>query len=110
MLKINSSLRRLDKGTVPKGSLIDYRRVPLDDKKIMRFNLTHWINQLAKDGNKKDGWMPISGVKNFKYTLFKKCTEEEWDSLNGAGSNEIVEGWLKDILNTALGGDLTETV
>jgi hypothetical protein len=110
MIKINKQLQRPDKGTLSAGSIIDYTTNFNGDKKIVRFNLTHWFNELAKEKAKEDGWLPVQAITNFIYIQLKECTDEEWASLNDAGSAEMVELWLKDIIDAEIGNGSTEII
>ena len=104
MIQINKQLIRLDKGTLSAGSLIDFKPAFLAEKKIVLYTLRHWFNQLAKD---EEGWTPVPGVIAFEYKLNKECTEEEWLSLNDAGSAELVEVWLQEIIDSKIGAGNT---
>ena len=44
MIQINKALERPDKGTVPSGSIIDYKVIRNDESKQLRYNLTHWLS------------------------------------------------------------------
>ena len=111
MIKINKQLQRPDKGTLSAGSIIDFSPQLIGgEKNIVRFNLTHWFNQLAKETWKEEGWKPVAGIKNFKYTLLKECTSEEWESLNDEGSTLMIEGWLKELIDSELGDGYTEII
>ncbi len=110
MIKIKKSLVRRDKGTVSSGSLIDFKTLRNTDLLIVRYNLTHWVSQEAKDGNKEYGWLPISGVMKLDYIQIKQCTEEEWASLNNAGSNELIEKWLEELIIKQIGKGFTEII
>jgi len=103
MIQINKQLQRPDKGTLSSGSIIDYTAQFIGAKKVIRFNLTHWFNLAAKDAPKEDGWMPVAGITNFKYVQLRECTDEEWLSLDDAGSAVMVEGWLKEIIDSKIG-------
>lgn len=104
MIKINKELQRPDKGTVASGSIIDYNANFIGSKKVIRYNLTHWLSEEVKD---EGGWMPIAGITEFKYVILKQCTDEEWDSLNDAGSAELVEVWLQEIIDSKIGAGNT---
>lgn len=110
MIQINKQLQRPDKGTLSAGSLIDFKTIRSETDKSIRYNLTHWFNQAAKDAPKEDGWLPVAVVKNFSYILRKECTDEEWLKLNDAGSTELVEGWLQDIIDSKIGDGNTEII
>ena len=55
---------------------------------------------MAKD---EEGWTSVPGVIAFKYKLNKECTDDEWLSLNDAGSVELVEVWLQEIIDSKIG-------
>lgn len=109
-IKINKQLTRPDKGTLSAGSIIDFQTRFISDDLTVVFMLTHWFNQLAKDTAKEEGWKPVAEIKNFSYKLPRKCTEEEWLKLNDAGSADMVEGWLKDIIDSKIGDGNTEII
>ena len=106
MIQINKQLQRPDKGTLSAGSLINYSARFLDEQLTIVYDLTHWFNQAAKE----DGWLPVAGVTNFSYRLSKVCTPEEWAKLDDAGSAEMVQQWLVDIINEKIGDGFTEIV
>ena len=110
MIKINKQLQRPDKGTLSSGSIIDYTAQFIGSKKVIRFNLTHWFNLAAKDAPKEDGWLPVAGITEFKYTQLRECTDAEWDSLDNAGSAVMVQDWLKDIIDAKIGAGNTELI
>tara|TARA_R110000851_G_scaffold120265_1_gene248562 strand:+ start:350 stop:682 length:333 start_codon:yes stop_codon:yes gene_type:complete len=110
MIQINKELTRPDKGVVASGSLLDYTTQFIGESKIVRFNLTHWFNLDVKNEPQKDGWLPISGVKDFMYIQRKECTPEEWGSLNDAGSAVMVEDWLQEIIESKIGNGTTEII
>jgi hypothetical protein len=98
MITINKTLERPDKGTVPSGSVIDYKVIRNDENKTLRYNITHWLSEEAKG----EGWKPIASVKDFPYKLIKECTEDEYLKLNEAGSFELEKQWLEDIINSII--------
>lgn len=108
MIKINKQLQRPDKGTLSSGSLINYTARFLQDSLTVVYDLTHWFNQLAKDDPEQ--WKPVASITNFEYRLKKVCTPEEWASLEDAGSPELVEGWLKEIIDSKIGVGNTEII
>jgi len=110
MIKINKQLQRPDKGTLSSDSIIDYTAQFIGDRKIIRFNLIHWFNLAAKDAPKEDGWLPVAGITNFKYIQLRECTDEEWDSLDNAGSAVMVQDWLKEIIDSKIGVGNTEII
>jgi hypothetical protein len=101
---INKQLTRLDKGTLSTGSIIDFDTFFIPNKMIVKYILTHWFSQAAKDAPESEGWKPVSGVKDFEYKITRNCTAEEWALLNDAGAADLTEQWLKEILNEKLGG------
>lgn len=104
MIQIDKQLIRLDKGPLKAGSLIEFKPTFIADKKIIRYNLTHWVNELARKTAKEDKWFPVMGVKNFDYILIKECTDEEWSDYNTKpDSGALVEGWLKQIIDSKIG-------
>lgn len=107
MIQINKQLQRPDKGTLSSGSIIDYTTQFLGENKIVRFNLIHWFNELART---EEGWLPVAKITNFDYTLFKNCTDAEWDSLNDAGSAVMVQEWLQELIDEKIGVGSTEIV
>jgi len=107
MIKINKQLQRKDKGAVSTGSIIDFTTFFISEKLIIRYNLTHWFSQAAKD---ESTWLPISGITEFDYTIIKECTVEEWTLLDEAGSAELVQNWLKEIIDSKIGTGKTEIV
>ncbi len=110
MIKINKQLQRPDKGTLSAGSILDYNTNFIGEGKIVRYNLTHWFNEIAKETSKEDGWLPVQAITNFKYIQIKECTDEEWDSLNDAGSAVMVQDWLKEIIDAEIGEGYTEII
>jgi len=110
MIQINKQLQRPDKGTLSAGSIIDYNTKFIGDGMIVRYSLTHWFNLLAKETAKEEGWMPVAKVLNFDYVQIKECTQEEWDSLNDAGSAGMVQVWLKELIEGKVGNGTTEIV
>lgn len=107
MIQINKQLQRPDKGTLSSGSIIDYTTQFLGENRTVRFNLTHWFNMLAKEENE---WLPVQKITNFEYKQIKQCTDEEWDSLNNAGTPEMVQLWLQEIIESHIGTGTTEIV
>ena len=107
MIKINKALERPDKGTVPSGSIIDYKVIRNDESKQLRYNLTHWLSEEAKEEEK---WMPIAKVNNFAYIMVKECTDEEYAQLNEAGSFELEKEWLTEMIDSKLGAGKTEKI
>jgi len=103
MIKINKQLQRPDKGMVSSGSIIYYTAQFIEEKKTIRFNLTHWFSLSAKETAEADGWLPIPKVKDFSYIQLKECTDEEWESLDDAGSAVLVKDWLKEIIESKIG-------
>lgn len=110
MIQINKQLQRPDKGMVSPGSLIYYTAQFIEEKKTIRFNLTHWFSLSAKETAADDGWQPIQKVKDFSYIQFKECTEEEWDALDESGSAALVKDWLKQIIESQIGAGNTEII
>ncbi len=109
-IKINKQLTRPDKGTLSAGSIIDFQTRFVTTELTVVFTLTHWFNQLAKDEAKTEGWKPVQGVNNFKYKIARVCSMEEWVKLDEAGAVELVESWLKSILDGELGDGYTEII
>jgi hypothetical protein len=107
---INKQLQRPDKGTLSAGSVIDFNTKIVSETKTVVYFLRHWFNQLAKETAAEDGWLPVNGVKNFSYRLAKECNDEEWEQLNGPGSPELVQEWLKEIIDSKIGVGYTEIV
>lgn len=107
MIQINKQLERPDNGTVPSGSIIDYKVIRNDVDKTLRYNLTHWLSEEAKQ---LAGCMPIARVTNFTYIMVKECTTEEYDQLNQAGSFELEEEWLKEMIDAKIGVGNTKTI
>ena len=107
MIKIEKQLQRPDKGTLSAGSLIDFTTIFPTGTLIVRYNLTHWFNELAKSEKQ---WLPIAGVINFDYTLMKECTEEEYAQLNEAGSADLVELWLQELIDAKIGIGYTSII
>lgn len=111
MIQINKQLQRPDKGTLSSGSIIDYATQFIGgDDNVIRFNLRHWFNQLAKDTHKEEGWRPVKKVNNFAYVQIKRCTDAEWESLNNEGSAVMVQEWLKELIDVELGDGFTEII
>jgi hypothetical protein len=104
MIQINKQLQRPDKGTLASGSIIDFTTIFPTGTLSVRYNLIHWFNQLAKD---EDGWLPVAGVTNFSYIMIKECTEEEYAQLNEAGSADLVQLWLKELIDAKIGAGNT---
>lgn len=107
MIEITKKLQRPDKGTVSAGSIIDCKAIRYPEKLKVRYNLTHWFNKLAKE---EEGWLPIQKITNFDYILIKECTEEEYAKLNDAGSFELEEQWLKELIDAKIGAGFTNTI
>jgi len=107
MIQINKQLQRPDKGTLSAGSIIDFTTIFPTGTLSVRYNLTHWFNQLAKD---EDGWLPVAEITNFSYILIKECTIAEYDKLNDAGSADLVQLWLKELIDSKIGAGNTEIV
>ena len=100
MIKIDKQLQRPDKGTLSAGSIIDFTTIfPTGTLKV-RYNLKHWFSEAAKE---EGTWLPVAGVTNFSYIMVKDCTREEYDQLNNAGSADLVEGWLKELIDAEIG-------
>lgn len=110
MIKINKQLQRPDKGTLSAGSIIDFTTIFPTGTLSIRFNLTHWFNESAKNAPKVDGWKPVAGIKNFSYILIKECTKEEYEKLNEAGSSDLIELWLKELIDNAIGEGNSEII
>ena len=106
MIKINKQLDRPDGGKVPSGSLIQSEPMFKKEQLKVIWKLTHWLSQSAIDSDK----MPIPIITNFDYWITKQCTEEEFAKLNDAGSAELVENWLKEIIDASIGLGYTEIV
>ena len=107
MIKINKQLQRPDKGTLESGSIIDFTTIFPTGTLAVRYNLTHWFSESAKD---EGTWLPVAGITNFKYVLIKECTEAEYAELNNAGSADLVEAWLKDLIDAEIGANYTEII
>ncbi len=110
MIEITKKLQRTDKGTVSAGSIIDYKVIRYNDSLKVRYNLTHWFNVLAKEEAKEKEWLPIQKITNFDYILIKECTKEEYSKLNKAGSFELEEQWLKELIDAKIGAGFTKTI
>ncbi len=110
MIQINKQLQRPDKGMVSSGSIIYYTAQFIEEKKTVRFNLTHWFSLTARETADTDGWLPIPKVKDFSYIQLKECTDEEWDALDDAGSAALVKSWLKEIIESKIGVGNTEII
>jgi hypothetical protein len=107
MIKIDKQLQRPDKGTLASGSIIDFTTIfPTGTLKV-RYNLTHWFSEAAKS---EGTWLPVAGVTNFPYVLIKECTEEEYAQLNDAGSADLVEVWLQELIDEKIGAGYTEII
>lgn len=106
MIKINKQLQRPDGGTVSSGSLLDYNTRFIGNGKIISYDLTLYFSQSALDSGKKK----VPSVVNFKYRINKHCTEAEWLKLNDAGSADLVQEWLKDLIDIEIGQGFTEIV
>ena len=104
MIKITKELQRPDKGIVPTDSLVNYTARFLQDELTVVFDLVHWLNQEAKDGE----WLPIPKVIEFDYRLSRLCTVEEWMKLDDAGASSMVEEWLKEVIDGKIGVGYTE--
>jgi len=95
MIQINKQLTRLDGGHLASGSIVPFQPQFNADELSVSYYITHWY----KPTSKEDGFSPVSGVIEFSYIQFKECTIEEWALLNEAGSADVVEQWLVDILD-----------
>ena len=107
MIQINKQLQRPDKGTLSSGSIIDFTTIFPTGTLAVRYNLTHWFSELAKS---EVTWLPVAGITNFSYVLIKECTEEEYAELNNAGSADLVEQWLKELIDAKIGDGYTEII
>jgi len=107
MIKIEKQLQRPDKGTLESGSIIDFTTIFPTGTLAVRYNLTHWFSELAKiEGT----WLPVAGVTNFPYVLIKECNEEEYAQLNDAGSADLVEVWLQELIDAKIGAGYTTII
>tara|TARA_R110000744_G_scaffold148351_1_gene261377 strand:- start:6599 stop:6922 length:324 start_codon:yes stop_codon:yes gene_type:complete len=107
MIQIDKELTRPDKGTVAAGSLINFTTIFPTGTMNVRYNLIHWVNEEAKDSEE---WLPILGVINFSYIQIKECTPEEYAKLNDSGSAELVESWLKELIDAKIGAGNTKII
>jgi hypothetical protein len=107
MIKINKQLQRPDKGTLSSGSIIDFTTIFPTGTLLVRYNLTHWFNEESKE---EDGWLPVAGVKEFSYKIVKEYTPEDYAKLNEAGSADLVEQWLKELIDATIGEGYTEII
>lgn len=103
-IKINKQLNRPDGSKVSSGSIIKYDTRLNGKSLIVWFFLNHYISTAAFEAEKQ----PINSINEFKYTLYRECTPEEWAELNKAGSAELVEGWLKEVLDSEMGEGYVE--
>ena len=76
------------------------------DSRVIFYRLSLYFNQLALDENKPT----IPAVTEFDYKIVKECTDKEWSKLNDAGSNDLVQLWLKEMLDLKLGQGNTKIV
>lgn len=106
MIKINKLLNRPDGGTVAPGSLLKFEPKFNKDALTVSYFLTHFVSQQAID----DGKQPIPGVTDFKYQVQKQCDEAEYLELNNAGAADLVETWLKELIDGLIGAGNTEIV
>jgi hypothetical protein len=106
MIKITKKLNRPDGGTVSAGSVLDYSTTFPKDAKVVFYSISLYFNQLALDEKKPT----IPAVTEFDYKMVKECTDAEWSKLNDAGSNDLVQLWLKEMLDLKLGLGNTEIV
>ena len=109
-IQINKQLNRPDKGVLAAGSIITYTSKENDDAKIVRYKLTHWYDQSAKDAPKEDGWLPVAEITNFSYDIIKECTDEEYAQLDAAGSKQLKCDWLQEIIDSKIGANYTEII
>ena len=106
MIQINKQLNRPDGGVVAPGSLIKFEPKFNKDALTVTYFLTHYVSQTAIDEGKK----PIPGVEDFKYQIQKQCDVDEYLKLNDAGAADLVEEWLKEIIDGLIGAGNTEIV
>jgi hypothetical protein len=106
MIKINKQLKRPDGGTVSSGSILNYNTRFIGNGMIISYDLTLYFSQSALD----NGMKKVPSVLDFKYRLNKECTIEEWAKLNDSGSADLVQNWLKDLIDTEIGTGFTELV
>jgi hypothetical protein len=106
MIKINKELTRPDGGNVSTGSIIEYTPRFLNEIMVASFDLRHFVSvQTLLDGKKT-----IPSVIEFKYRLNKQCDAEQWELLNNAGSADLVQEWLKDLIDQEIGAGFTEII
>tara|TARA_R110000824_G_scaffold289801_2_gene478326 strand:- start:141 stop:473 length:333 start_codon:yes stop_codon:yes gene_type:complete len=110
MIQINKELTRPDKGIVAAGSLIRFSTIFPSGTMEVRYNLKHWVDKDAMDAPKKDGWLPITSVRDFSYIQIKQCTPEEYARINDAGSAQLVESWLKELIDVKIGNGNTKII
>lgn len=106
MIKITKQLTRPDGGNVSANSILDYNAKFVGNKKAVIFKLSLYFSQAALDSGKP----PVRAVTNFFMKETKICTEAEWAKLNEAGSHDLVQVWLKDLIDLKIGLGFTEIV
>ena len=106
MIQINKELQRPDGGNVKAGSIVDYNARFLSDVTTIVYDLKLYFNQKAIDEKK----LPVPKVDNLKFRITKKCTEEQWKKLNESGSVDLVQSWLKELIDQEIGKGFTEIV
>ena len=106
MIRITKELNRPDGGNVTPNSIIEYSTTFPKAAKSVFYRISLYFNQLALDENKQ----PVPAITEFGYRMVKECSNEEWARLNEAGSNDLVELWLKEMLDVELGAGNTEII
>jgi len=110
-IKINKQLNRPDGGEIAAGSIVDFNQktnATEEDTGIVFFLIKHYISQAAI----ADGKETIPVITEFKYTLSKVCTTEEWSQLL-MGENQtsvLLHDWLKEIIDSKIGLGNTEII
>ena len=101
MLQINKQLTRLDFGPLAAGSIITFEPKFNKDNLSVIYSLKQFSSLDAyndfKDPEKPSPTL-VPGVSDFDYKLQKICTPAEYEQLNEAGAADLVEIWLKELL------------
>lgn len=106
MIKITKTLNRADGGNVTANSILDFSTRKLESERIMIYDLKLFFNQICKNENKPQ----IEGITDFANRIIKECTVEEWAKLNDAGSVDLVQVWLKQLIDIEIGLGFTEII
>jgi hypothetical protein len=108
MIKINKQLQRPDGGNVSTGSIIDYNSRFIGKGRIVSFDLMHHFSESALN----EGKQLIPSITNFIYRLNKECTIEEWTELmiGADASGDLVQNWLKKLIDVKIGSGYTEII